>query len=279
MDKHELGRYLRSHREKLTPETIGLPAAGPRRTPGLRREEVAQLAHISTQYYTRLEQARGPHPSRHVLAALGRALRLNDAERAHLYTLGGQQAEPPGPSADVPDRVLDLIERLPHTAAVVLDAKYDVLAWNPLAAALLEDFSARPRRERNMIRRYFLDLDPVRRHYGITDADGAFGRFAAGHLRAAAARYPDDHATRELIRELLNNSPEFAALWPDAEVSDLRRLAKTIAHPQLGPITLDCDILLVPERDQHVVLFTAEPGTPAHEQLQLLAVIGTQQLT
>jgi transcriptional regulator with XRE-family HTH domain len=279
MDKHELGRYLRSHREKLTPETVGLPAAGPRRTPGLRREEVAQLAHISTQYYTRLEQARGPHPSRHVLAALGRALRLNDAERAHLYTLGGQQAEPPGPSADVPDRVLDLIERLPHTAAVVLDAKYDVLAWNPLAAALLEDFSARPRRERNMIRRYFLDLDPARRHYGITDADGAFGRFAAGHLRAAAARYPDDHATRELIRELLNNSPEFAALWPDAEVSDLRRLAKTIAHPQLGPITLDCDILLVPERDQHVVLFTAEPGTPAHEQLQLLAVIGTQQLT
>ena len=279
MDKHELGRYLRSHREKLTPETIGLPAAGPRRTPGLRREEVAQLAHISTQYYTRLEQARGPHPSRHVLAALGRALRLNDAERAHLYTLGGQQAEPPGPSADVPDRVLDLIERLPHTAAVVLDARYDVLAWNPLAAALLEDFSARPRRERNMIRRYFLDPDPARRHYGITDADGAFARFAAGHLRAAVARYPDDHATKELVRELLDNSPEFAALWPDPEVSDHRRLAKTIAHPQLGPITLDCDILLVPERDQHVVLFTAEPGTPAHEQLQLLAVIGTQQLT
>lgn len=279
MDKHELGRYLRSHREKLTPETVGLPAAGPRRTPGLRREEVAQLAHISTQYYTRLEQARGPHPSRHVLAALGRALRLNDAERAHLYTLGGQQAEPPGPSADVPDRILDLIERLPHTAAVVLDARYDVLAWNPLAAALLEDFSARPRRERNMIRRYFLDPDPARRHYGIADADGAFGRFAAGHLRAAAARYPDDHATQELVRELLNSSPEFAAFWPDPEVSDHRRLAKTIEHPQLGPITLDCDILLVPERDQHVVLFTAEPGTLAHEQLQLLAVIGTQQLT
>jgi transcriptional regulator with XRE-family HTH domain len=278
VDKHELGRFLRLHRERLTPATVGLPANGPRRTPGLRREEVAQLAHISTQYYTRLEQARGPHPSRHVLAAIGRALHLNDAERAHLYTLGGQQAEPPGPSADVPDRILDLIERMPHTAAIVLDAKYDVLAWNPLAAALLEDFSAQPSRERNMIRRYFLHPDPSRRHYGITGG-GDFGRFAAGHLRAAAARYPGDRATQELVRELLRRSPEFAALWPSPEVSDQRHLAKTIDHPQLGTITLTCDILTVPERDQHVVLFTAEPGTPAHEALRLLSVIGLQHMS
>jgi transcriptional regulator with XRE-family HTH domain len=277
MDKHALGRFLRLHRERLTPATVGLPAAGPRRTPGLRREEVAQLAHISTQYYTRLEQARGPHPSRHVLAALGRALRLNDAERAHLYTLAGQQAEPPGPSADVPDRIMDLIERLPDTAAIVLDAKYDVLAWNPLAAALLEDFSGRPRRERNMIRRYFLHPDSSRRHYGISGG-GDFGMFAAGHLRAAAARYPDDAATQGLVRELLRDSPEFAALWPSPEVSDQRHLVKTVDHPQVGPITLTCDILVVPERDQHVVLFTAEAGTPAHDALRLLSVVGLQQL-
>lgn len=278
MDKHELGRFLRLHRERLTPATMGLPAAGPRRTPGLRREEVAQLAHISTQYYTRLEQARGPHPSRLVLAALGRALHLNDAERAHLYTLGGQQAEPPGPSPDVPDRILDLIERMPDTAAIVLDAKYDVLAWNPLAAALLEDFSDQPRRERNIIRRYFLHPDPGRRHYGISGG-GDFGAFAAGHLRAAAARYPGDVATQELVRELLRRSPEFAALWPSPEVSDQRHLIKTVDHPQLGPITLTCDILVVPERDQHVVLFTAEPGTPAHDALRLLSVIGLQQMS
>lgn len=278
MDKHELGRFLRLHRERLTPATVGLPASGPRRTPGLRREEVAQLAHISTQYYTRLEQARGPHPSRHVLAAIGRALRLNDAERAHLYVLGGQPAEPPGPSADVPDRILDLVDRMPYTAAIVLDAKYDVLAWNPLAAALLEDFSAQPRRERNIIRRYFLHPDPARRHYGMASA-GDFGRFAAGHLRAAAARYPDDRATQELVRELLRHSPEFAALWPSHEVSDQRHLIKTIDHPQLGPIVLTCDILVVPERDQHVVLFTAEPGTPGHDALRLLSVIGLQQMS
>lgn len=273
-----MGRFLRLHRERLTPSTVGLPSAGPRRTPGLRREEVAQLAHISTQYYTRLEQARGPHPSRHVLAAIGRALRLNDAERAHLYTLGGQQAEPPGPSADVPDRILDMIERLPHTAAVVLDAKYDILAWNPLAAALLEDFSAQPRRERNMIRRYFLHPDPARRHYGISDG-ADFGRFAVRHLRAAAARYQSDPATQDLVRELRAGSPEFAALWPSPEVSGQRHLVKVVDHPQVGPITLNCDILLVPERDQHVVLFTAEPGTPAHDALRLLSVIGLQQMT
>ena len=278
MDKHELGRFLRLHRERLTPATVGLPAHGPRRTPGLRREEVAHLAHISTQYYTRLEQARGPHPSRHVLAALGRALRLGDAERAHLYTLGGQQAEPPGPSPDVPDRILDMIERLPLTAAIVLDAKYDVLAWNPLAAALLEDFSAQPRRERNMIRRYFLHPDASRRHYGISGG-GDFGRYAAGHLRAAAARYPDDPATQALVRELAARSPEFAALWPSPEVSDQRHLIKTIDHPRIGRITVTCDVLLVPERDQQVVLFTAEPGTDAHEALRLLSVIGLQQLT
>jgi transcriptional regulator with XRE-family HTH domain len=278
VDKHELGRFLRLHRERLTPATVGLPADGPRRTPGLRREEVAQLAHISTQYYTRLEQARGPHPSRHVLAAIGRALRLNDAERGHMYTLGGQPVEPPGPSPDVPDRILDLIERMPDTAAVVLDAKYDVLAWNPLAAALLEDFSARPRRERNMIRRYFLHPDKARRHYGITGG-GDFGRFAVGQLRTTAARYPDDPATQELLRELMRRSPEFVALWPNPEVSDKRHLVKTIDHPQLGRLTLTCDILLVPERDQHVVLFTAEPDTPAHEALRLLSVIGLQQLS
>ena len=277
MDKHELGRFLRLHRERLTPATVGLPADGPRRTPGLRREEVAQLAHISTQYYTRLEQARGPHPSRHVLAALGRALRLNDSERAHLYVLCGEPAEPAGPSSDVPDRILDLLERLPDTAAIVLDAKYDVLAWNPLAAALLEDFSAQPRRERNMIRRYFLHPDITRRHYGISGG-GDFGRFAAGHLRAAVARYPNDRPTQELVRELLRQSPEFAALWPSPEVSDQRHLLKTVDHPQLGPIPLTCDILVVPERDQHVVLFTAEAGTPAHEALRLLSVIGLQQL-
>lgn len=278
MDRHELAAFLRLHRERIAPATVGLPAAGPRRTPGLRREEVAGLAHISTQYYTRLEQARGPHPSRRVLAALGRALRLTDAERAHLHALAGEPLDlPSGPPADVPDRILDLLERLPDTAAIVLDAKYDVLAWNPLAAALLEDFSAQPPRERNIIRRYFLLPDAARRHYGMTGG-GDFGRFAAGHLRAAAARYPLHRPTQDLVRELLRKSPEFARLWPSRDVSGAHHLAKTIDHPQVGPIELTCDVLVVPDRDQHLVLFTAEPGTPAYDALRLLSVIGLQRM-
>jgi transcriptional regulator with XRE-family HTH domain len=277
VDKRELGDFLRHRRERLTPATVGLPADGPRRTPGLRREEVAQLAHISAQYYTRLEQARGPRPSRPVLASIGRALRLTDAERDHFYTLAGEPVDAPGPSGEVPANVVELLERLPDTAVLVLDAKYEVLAWNPLAAALFEDFSARPRRERNMIRRYFLDPDPGTRHYGIVD-NGEFGRFAAGHLRAAAARYPDDPGVRGLVRELLRESPDFAERWDSGEVHAARHMDKTIVHPQVGPIELSCDVLVVPEHDQHVTLFTAAAGTPGHEALRLLSVIGLQRM-
>jgi transcriptional regulator with XRE-family HTH domain len=279
VDKEELASFLRRHRERISPHTVGLPVSGPRRTPGLRREEVAQLAHISTQYYTRLEQARGPRPSRHVLATLGRALRLGDAERDHLYALAGEPAAgPPGsPPSEVPDTVLELIERMPDTAAIVLDAKYDVIAWNPLAAALLDDFSARSRRDRNLIRRYFLHPDRTRHHYGITGG-GDFGKYAAGRLRAATARYPDDRGTRDLVRELLLRSPEFAGQWQTGDVFDARHMAKSVDHPQVGLIPLTCDVLTVPERDQHVVLFTAEPGSPAQDALRLLAVIGLQTM-
>ncbi|MDQ2588756.1 helix-turn-helix transcriptional regulator [Saccharothrix yanglingensis] len=279
MDKHGLASFLRRCRERSSPSTVGLPVAGPRRTPGLRREEVAGLAHISTQYYTRLEQARGPRPSRHVLAALGRALRLTDAERAHLHALVGEAVGPPtGPPAEVPDGVLELIERLPDTAAIVLDAKYDVLAWNPLAAALLEDFSALSPRDRNVIRRFFLRPDDPRRHYGLSHGD-AFARFAAGHLRAAATRYPHDRATQALVAELLRHSREFAELWPTHDVTDSRHLVKSIDHELVGRVEVTCDVLEVPERDQHLVLFTAAPGTPAREALRLLGVVGTQRMT
>lgn len=274
MDKLQLAAFLRQHRERLNPSIVGLPAAGPRRTPGLRREEVAALASISTQYYTRLEQARGPRPSRQVLAGLGRALRLDDAQRRHLYALAGEPfASPPGPSDEVPDNILDLVERLPETAAIVLNAKYDVLAWNPLAAALIDDFSALPKRERNIIRRYFLGSPSN----GYID-DGTFAKHAVGQLRAVVARYPGDRPTQDLVRELLQRSPDFARRWPAGEVVDERRLTKTFNHPEVGRLTLNCDVLVVPERDQHVVLYTAEPGSPSQSAFRLLSVIGTQRM-
>lgn len=233
---------------------MGLPAGPRRRTPGLRREEAAQLAYISTEYYTRLEQARGPHPSREVLAGLARALRLTDAERDHLHHLAGvPPGPPPGPSREVRQSILDLLHRLPQAAAFVVSATYEVIAWNDLAHP------------------------QGRRLYGVSDAD-AFGRRAAQDLRATAARYPDDPELTELVGELLAGSEEFGRLWASHDVSAERTLRKTFQHPLVGPVTVNCDVLDIADRDQRVVIYTTVPGSPSEGALRLLSVIGTQRM-
>ncbi|MFD8384148.1 helix-turn-helix transcriptional regulator [Streptomyces sp. NPDC059679] len=279
MDRRQLADFLRSRRERITPADVGLPAGPRRRTPGLRREEVAQLAFISTEYYARLEQARAPRPSREVLAGLARALRLTDAERDHLHHLAGAPPGPlPGPSREVRQSILDLLHRLPQAAATVMSATFEVLAWNDLAAALMEDFSALPRRDRNLVRRVF--LGPHRdgqRLYGVSDAD-AFARNSAQRLRATAARYPDDPEVTELVGELLAGSPEFARLWASHDVCAEPTLCKTFQHPLVGPVTVNCDVLAITGQDQQVVIYTADPGSPSEEALRLLSVIGTQRM-
>jgi transcriptional regulator with XRE-family HTH domain len=200
VDRSGLGAFLRGRRERITPADIGLPAGRRRRTPGLRREEVAQLAFISAEYYTRLEQARGPRPSREVLGSLARALRLSDAERDHLHHLAGvPPAPPPGPPRDVRPSIVNLVRRLPLAAAKVNSAIYDVLAWNDLAAALMEDFSAVPRRDRNLARRVFLGPRSDRSQlYGVSDVE-EFARSVAVGLRAAVAKYPDSPEVTGLV--------------------------------------------------------------------------------
>ncbi|MEV6554078.1 helix-turn-helix transcriptional regulator [Nocardia sp. NPDC051756] len=279
MDRRELADFLRSRRERIIPADVGLPAGPRRRTPGLRREEVAQLAFISTEYYTRLEQARGPRPSREVLSGLARALRLSNAERDHLHHLAGTPPGPQaGPSREVRQSILDLLRRLPQAAAVVLSATYEVIAWNDLAAALMEDFSALSRRDRNLVRRAFLGPSPEgRRLYGVSDAD-AFARSAAQELRATAARYPGDPEVTELVAELLAGSPEFAELWASHDIRAEPTLCKIFEHPLVGPIAVNCDVLDIADRDQRVVIYTATPGSPAEQALQLLSVIGTQRM-
>lgn len=279
MDRSGLGAFLRSRRERITPADIGLPAGRRRRTPGLRREEVAQLAFISAEYYTRLEQARGPRPSQEVLASLARALRLSDAERDHLHHLAGvPPAPPPGPPRDVRPSILNLIRRLPLAAAIVNSAIYDVLAWNDLAAALMEDFSAVPRRDRNLARRVFLGPRTDRRRlYGVSDVD-EFAQSATVGLRAAMAKYPDSLEVTGLVDELLAGSDEFARLWASGDVDVPSTLRKTFQHPLVGPVTVNCDVLDVPERDQHVVIYTADPGSSSEEALRLLSVVGTQRM-
>jgi transcriptional regulator with XRE-family HTH domain len=276
MDKPGLADFLRTRRARLQPRDVGLPAGLRRRIPGLRREEVASLAAISTDYYTRLEQARGPQPSRPVLSGIARALRLSDDERVYLFSLAGEPPEPPpGPSRDVPPGILYLLDRLDDAAAFVSDATYEVLAWTPLAAAIMGDFSAMTPKERNVVRRRFLSPADDNRRW----SDGNFGPIAAGGLRKAAAKYPENARLRELIDELLEGSPEFAEIWSRHDVQPHRARSKTLWHPLVGEFVVDCEVLMISERDQHVVLYTAEPGSSGHEAMQLLKVVGTQDLS
>jgi len=273
----ELAAFLRSRRARVQPADVGLEAGPRRRTPGLRRQEVAQLAGMSVDYYIRLEQGRGPRPSRQMLTAVSRALALSDDERAYLHFLAGEPPGPPAcPAAEVRPSVLRLLERLEDTPALVCDAKYDVLAWNPMAAALLGDFSALPQPERNVVWRFFTD-PRARERYDPADA-ARFARESVADLRSAAARYPDDPGLRRLLDRLLAASSEFRALWSSHDVTVRRSARKRLRHPTLGWLDLDCDALHDPDDDHWIVLYTAEPGTSTHEALQLLKVIGTQDL-
>ncbi|MFD2469148.1 helix-turn-helix transcriptional regulator [Amycolatopsis silviterrae] len=278
MDRTELAGFLRSRRERIAPADVGLPAGRRRRTPGLRREEVARLAFISVEYYTRLEQARGPNPSNEVLAGLTRALRLSDVERDHLHDLAGAPRPARGPSRAVRQTILDLLDRLPQTAGIVFSATYEVLAWNPLAAALLEDFSALSREERSLPRRVFLAPEHGRaRLYGLVEAE-AFARVMANRLRASSAKYPEDPEVRTLVADLLAGSEKFAELWATHDVVAESTFSKTFEHPVVGTVTVDCDVLGIADRDQEVVLYTAAPGSPGEEAMRLLSVLGTQRI-
>ncbi len=282
VNRAELATVLRRARARVQPEDVGLPAGPRRRTPGLRREEVAMLAGISVDYVVRLEQARGPAPSDQVLGALGRALRLDDAGLSELYHLAGQT--PPGPGSvrtHVRPGVLRLMDRLGDLPAVVLSAKGDVLAWNAMASALHGDWTALRPERRNLLRLRFLPdpADPPRSSVGDSDDERAStDANAVASLRAAAARYPDDPGLAGLLAELRAGSPEFVRLWDAGPTAGWRMHTKTVVHPQLGALRLDCDTLHVPDDDQLVVLYSAAPGTPEAEALALLRVVGTQQL-
>jgi transcriptional regulator with XRE-family HTH domain len=267
MPRQELARFLRDRRARLRPEELGLPADDHRRTPGLRREEVAELAHMSVDYYVRLEQARGPRPSPRILDGLAGALRLAPAERSHLFRLAGASA-PPGTRAvrRVSPHVAGMLRRLPDTGAVVTDAAYDVVACNPLARALVGDDLGR---ESNLARRRFLGRG---RNHSSTGAE-EFGRIAVARLRRSADRYPRDPALAALLAELHAGSEEFRQLWEERPVHAPGHRAKTLDHPTAGRLRLNCDVLLVPEEDQEVVLITADAGSSTARSFHRLATL------
>ncbi|MBO0868051.1 MAG: helix-turn-helix domain-containing protein [Micromonosporaceae bacterium] len=270
MRRDELAAFLRARRDRLRPAEVGLPDGDRRRTPGLRRQEVAQLAGMSVEYYIRLEQARGPQPSRQILAALSRALMLSMDERAYLFQLA-EQTPPPaaGPSRDLPAAVRHLLDALTGLPAYVVDAKYDVLAWNRLAVYFISDLSAVPESDRNMIRWIFgRPRDDV---IWSDDAMLRFARATVADLRAAYGRYPGDPGIEALVTEMLGTAPLFAEMWAAHEVEVRRRIVKRVKHPDFGQLEFECQMLHIPETDQRIILYAPEPGSPTAATFARLA--------
>ncbi|MFI1653692.1 helix-turn-helix domain-containing protein [Streptomyces sp. NPDC020472] len=277
----ELSEFLRSRRARLKPQDVGLPEFGRhRRVPGLRREELAQLAGVSVAYYTRLEQGNGRNVSMEVLDAIARALRLSDTERAHLTHLAKptvkkrQRAAIARPQRIRPglQHLLDAMDGLP---AFVLGRRGDILAWNRMARALMGDFEAWEPADRNMARMIF--LEPNARDLYVDWECKATEVVSV--LRLYAGCYPDDPQLLALVGELSVRSEEFRSLWAAHTVTDKGHGRKRLRHPLVGEMTLSYESLKVAgdDPDLMIVTYHAEPGTPSADALRLLAQWGVEE--
>jgi transcriptional regulator with XRE-family HTH domain len=273
----ELGAFLRARRAEVSPEQAGLPTERTsRRVQGLRREEVAQLAMISVDYYTRLEQGRLTGASTSVLDAIADALRLGDDQRRYLYTLTSKKVTPRTTRAeDVPSQTQLLLDNLIDTPAIVLGRCLDVLAWNSLAAALFIDFGQVPRHDRNFVRLLFLDAE-VRGRY----ADWRnIARTCVAFLRMAVAERPADPRLAELAGELSVRDADFSTWWAERNVNYQAFGTKSLRHPAAGAFTLDWQLLRSGHDDgQSILAMTAPPGTRSHEALRFLSGAGRSEI-
>ncbi|MFD9700812.1 helix-turn-helix transcriptional regulator [Lentzea sp. NPDC059081] len=272
----ELREFLRSRRAKVTPEEAGLPSfPGTRRVPGLRREEVAQLAGVSVDYYVRLERGRSVNVSESVLDALARALRLDETERAHLYTVARPTRRArPLPPQRVRQGLRVALDAMPDVPAMVIGRRTDVLAANRLARALYKDFDAAPPHERNMIRYAF--LDPAARELYADWATNARNGVAA--LRVYAGRHPHDPELAALVGELSVRDADFRRWWADNDVYSHGHGSKVLVHPVVGEIAVGYESLVTEDDpDVSILLNTVEPGSSSEQNLRLLASWASSQ--
>jgi transcriptional regulator with XRE-family HTH domain len=267
---NELGDYLRARRAAVTPADVGLPDDGARRVPGLRRDEVALLAGVSTDYYIRLEQGRERHPSEQVLRAIAGALRLDDASAAHLFRLGLSVFGTAVAARTVAPELLRLMDGMRDVPAFVVGAAQDVLAANAMARELYSGFA----RYDNLLRMIF--LDPFAREF-YADWDHA-ARIAVGNLRAAASQFPRDERIEQAVGGLSMHSPAFAGLWARYEVRPRTHEDKRFRHPRVGDIRLHFEALAVTSAPgQHLSVYSAEPGSASADALVLLGRLSEQE--
>jgi transcriptional regulator with XRE-family HTH domain len=266
-----LGEFLRASRARVSPADVGLDGNRGRRVPGLRREEVARLAGVSVDYYTRLEQGRHASPSESVVEALARALHLDQGARAHLFDLSkpaGRHAPEPVHVQRVRPAVHQMLDSMVDHPAFILGRRTDVLAANILARALITDFDKIPAPQRNYTR--WILLDPHAREVYLDWESVAAD--VIGTLRLDAGRHPEDPLLNSLVGELTIKSPEFRRWWDNHRVHERTHGTKRMRHPAIGAITIHYESMALPgDPDQTLFVYTTDPGSPSADNLRLLA--------
>ncbi|SDP25586.1 Helix-turn-helix domain-containing protein [Nakamurella panacisegetis] len=272
MDRGALSDFLRSRRQALQPEDVGISRGPRRRTAGLRREEVAALAQMSPDYYARLERGTGPQPSEQMAAAIARGLRLTLAERDHLFLLIGHGVERRVARGDhVSPGLMRVLDRLDDTPAQVMGAIGETLAQTRVARALFGDQTRFTGPARSAVYRWF--TDPAERQVYVVDDHELHGRTYTSKLRQAVAESGPRSLAATMVAELKAGSPEFASLWADQEVGLSYSSEKRLEHHEVGRLDLYCQTLLDPDQGQTLLIFTATPGSESASKLALLSVV------
>ncbi len=276
IDRTALAEFLRYRRAVLQPEDVGMPRGVRRRTDGLRREEVAALCHMSSDYYARLERASGPHPSQQMVASIAQGLHLNHHERDHLFRLAGHTPPARGELSEhhIAPGLLRILDRLEDTPAEIVTELGETLRQTRMGVALTGDLTAYTGPARSIGYRWFTD-PAARRRYGREDHDHLSRVFASGLREVTAKRGPHSYAAT-LAERLMAESNEFRALWDLYEVGLRPASGKRFIHPKVGAVDLECQTLLDPDQSHMLLVYTATPGSESHDKLQLLSVIGSE---
>ncbi len=275
IDRAGLAAFLRSRREALQPEDVGYPRGARRRTSGLRREEVATLCHMSTDYYSRLERERGPQPSTQMIAGMAQGLHLTIDERDHLFRLAGHSPPPRGSVSDhISPGLLRILDRMADTPAEIVTELGETLRQTPLGVALTGDTTSFTGPDRSIGYRWFTN-PATRAMYDPKDHDYLSRLFASGLRSVATMRGPGSRAAK-YADMLLNSSDEFRDLWNEYQVGLRPNEIKRFLHPTVGAMDLHCQSMVDPDQNHRLLVYTATPGTESYERLALLAVVGDQ---
>ena len=278
IDRPGLAEFLRRRRESLQPEDVGLPRGQRRRTAGLRREEVAAICHISTDYYSRLERERGPHPSEQMIASMAQGLHLSLDERDHLFRLAGHRPPLRGATSEhISPGMLRILDRLTDTAAEIVTELGETLRQTPPAVALTGDLTRYTGPSRSLGYRWF--TDPATRALYHGDDHAYYSRVFASGLREAVTRRGPGSWAAHLQKLLLACSEEFRTAWNEHEIGLRFDEGKRFIHPEVGLVVVNCQVLLDPVQSHMLLVYTAVPGSESHRRLELLAVLGDRHRT